>query len=554
MPTKPEVIADDSDDDEDGGAAISDDDDNAWNDSDSISSWGSTQSWEESDDDESEPAAPMPSTTATQATGGQTWRRQGVQLPSLQSHLKWPIPRSMKLPPMQVKGVQGSSNDWARGRKKARRSAFRELVAPRIRKRPGLDFSRLKQFRPIAGGAAPAGDQGAGTPPGEFPLDKGGEELFVLSSNRIDYETARPIKPDMHCTHSAEDFDSAQQYVNFPLGKWADARNGTQQARRFMRRLKYHVPWLNPLCVTDLGCKLGNSTVAILDLLPEQCAVQGWDKNDDFITSAQVYGAISTMLGETPLLHFGMQSIQEYVPSVEDLVLCMDALQEMSRPGRLFHMRRILSQMEEDAVLAVLVPDACSLPYALLRETVEEQGPWNRWLETRKIEYVTGAQAFLPLEPVAEWEAAVAPYAKAFVVREAVDPYPIPRGFESVYDWMVLEMAPVLTQLDNEWGVRQAFLRRYKEKVEECLTPRFGEMGFMGIRVRCLFAVRGSTGGGDSSGSNGSPGPATPPRGGGSGPKYLLRSDSGGVGNYGGCPSATRYVALCSRGLFSGID
>ncbi|KAK0751336.1 hypothetical protein B0T18DRAFT_402274 [Schizothecium vesticola] len=245
------------------------------------------------------------------------------------------------------------------------------------------------------------------------------------------------------------------------------------------------------------------------------------------------------MLGETPVLHFGMQSIQEYVPSVEDLVLCMDALQEMSRPGRLFHMRRILSQMEEDAVLAVLVPDASSLPYALLRETVEEQGPWNRWLETRKIEYVTGAQAFLPLEPVAEWEAAVAPYAKAFVVMEAVDPYPIPRGFESVYDWMVLEMAPVLTQLDNERGARQAFLRRYKEKVEECLTPRFGEMGYMGIRVRCLFAVRGSTGGGDSSRNNDSPGPATPLRGGGSGSKYVLRSDSGGVGNYGGRPSVT---------------
>lgn len=518
---------DDEDDDEDGGASIEDSDDS--------SGWGSNMSWEDhidnDDDDDESWGAPVDS-------------QQSIQLPSIQDHLKTPSAQSVKLAPL-----------WAYGN--ARSSS--EKMLPRIKKRPSLDLSRLKQFHPLTQEAA-ARNQGAAAPVWDFSIETGlDEEAYVRPCHRIDYYKTRRhhAESDTPCTNSAEDLDSSKRYAHV-LPQWADLRNGAAQAVLLYERAKATMPWLHPTCVADLGCKLGNGTLAILDALPEECAVQGWDSNEDFIELANDCGDLALDDDDERSLDFGVMSIQEFNPRYEDLVLCMDTLQVMSRLGRLYTMSRILKQMQENAVLAVWIPNSCSLPYALFRETVEERGPWNKWFETEKVRYLMGAQAFLPLEPLVQWEATVAPFCKAFLVKEVVDPFPIPRGFESVYEWMVLEMAPMVVQLDNDQGAKSAFLRRYKEKLVAAYQPKFGQIMTMDITVRYLFAVRSARGSSTNSeyseveslSSREDSGPATPPKEDEIGPQYLLKRASRDS-----LDTATGYILLCFHNVcFSCAD
>lgn len=532
LPMKPDVTNDDADsDDEDGGASVGEPDSGYTS---SCSSWGSDMSWEEAadddDDDDEDGGAPAQS-------------QQGAQLPSMQDHLKRPSVQSLKLAPLRGYGSAQSSS---------------EKMFPRIKKRPGLELSRLKQFRPVTQEAA-ARHQGAAAPVWDFPIYSGlDEEAYVRPCNKMDYETAQHPRSDMACTNSAEDLDSSQRYAK-RLPHWADLRNGAHPAALLYERLEDKIPGLHPTCVADLSCKVGDGTLAILGALPENCAVQGWDSNDDFVELAKSFGKMTLDNDDTRIVNFGMMSIQEFVPQYEDLVLCMDAMQVMSRRGRLFHMSRILSKMDENAVLAVWMPNSCSLPYALFRQTVEERGPWNKWFETQKIEYLTGAQAFMPLEPMVQWEAAVAPFSKAFLVKEAVDPYPIPKGHEDVWEWMTLEAAPMAAQLDNDPEARSAFLKRYKGKLAAAYKPKFGQRMTMGITGRYLFAVRGPRGCSATSDnsdvdseyiSSDDYGPETPPKEDEFGQEYFLKSASGASPG-----TATGYVLPCSHaGSFSCPD
>lgn len=467
LPIKPHITNDDSDsddddmrddadDDDDGGAPVDDDD----FDSDDSSGWGSDESLEDHECDVND---------YDETGGAPTQSQQGIQLPRIQDHLLRPSVESAKLPPLLAHGnVQSSS----------------EKMLARIKKRPGLDLSRLKQYRPVPQSAA-ARSQGAAAFVWDYSIALGREEeKYVRPCHRIHYyETKRHTELDVGCTNSAEYLDL--------LDGWARLRNGAYQAVLFYKRLKDKVPWLHPMCVADVGCKLGNGTLAILPQLPEYCAVQGWDRSERFIKLANGSGELTVDAHNMQNVNFSVMGIQEFKPRYEDLVLCMDSLQVMSRLGRVYTMERILNKMQENAVLAISMPNSCSLPYKLFRETVEERGPWNRCFETENILFTTGAQAFRPLEPMVQWEATVAPYCQGFLVQEVVDPFPIPKGSQSVYEWMQLEIAPMIAQLNDD-GAKSQFLQRYKQKLDAAYKPKFGQGMSMDITTRYLIAVRGA--------------------------------------------------------------
>ncbi|KAK1827474.1 hypothetical protein QBC39DRAFT_175291 [Podospora conica] len=290
--------------------------------------------------------------------------------------------------------------------------------------------------------------------------------------------------------------DSSRKWVVGNLVHWAGLRHNCGWTQLLMIRLMGHIKNLQPDFVSILGSRDGASTKAILKFFKPDCAIYGWEYSRQLYEASLAVADRIMSMGYPGELKFQMKCISEWEPDNEELVVCMDTLQGFSRAARLYHMARILDGMLEDGVLAVQVPLPDSLPYALFREAVEEEGPWNDWLGSRKIQEVLGAEAFMPMEPVEAWEAAVAPYARAFLVKETVDELALPRGVQSVINWMMLEMAPVLSKPGDgrEGEKRSALVARYREKLESALPWRFASRRSVGVGFRCLFAVRSQMG------------------------------------------------------------
>ena len=151
---------------------------------------------------------------------------------------------------------------------------------------------------------------------------------------------------------------SAGQYLKFE-----------DERTRPPRDLLAQVPLQHPRLVVDLGCGPGNSTELLIECYPH-AKVIGLDSSPDMLRKARE---------RLPACRFVEADIAAWTPDEgTDLLFANAAFQWV--PDHPQVLRRLLTALPSDGVLAIQMPDNTDEPAIAIQRAVAAEGPWAKEL------------------------------------------------------------------------------------------------------------------------------------------------------------------------------
>ena len=249
---------------------------------------------------------------------------------------------------------------------------------------------------------------------------------------------------------------SAEQYLKF-----ADERT------RPARDLLAHVPLDQPRLAYDLGCGPGNSTELLIERFP-QARIIGVDSSPDMLAKAR---------RSHPKAEFAEADLANWQPKEKPDLLFANAVFQWV-PDHVQVLKRLLTALSEDAVLAAQMPDNLNEPsHVAMRETALA-GSWGDKLKSlgRVRDCLSSPRAYYD---------ELKPHAARIDIWHTIYNHPL-EGAQGIVEWLKgTGLKPYIDPLDA--AEREAFLALYRERIAKAYPPEHD--GKVLLRFPRLFIV-----------------------------------------------------------------
>ena len=249
---------------------------------------------------------------------------------------------------------------------------------------------------------------------------------------------------------------SAEQYLKF-----ADER--TRPARDLLAQ----VPLDQPRLAYDLGCGPGNSTELLIERFP-QARIIGIDSSPDMLAKAR---------RSHPKAEFAEADLTNWQPKEKpDLLFANAVFQWVSDHVQV--LKRLLTALSEDGVLAVQMPDNLNEPsHVAMRETALA----GSWVD--KLKNLGRVRDRLP-SPYAYYDE-LKPHAARIDIWHTIYNHPL-EGAQGIVEWLKgTGLRPYIDPL--EAAEREAFLALYRERIAKAYPAEHD--GKVLLRFPRLFIV-----------------------------------------------------------------
>lgn len=249
---------------------------------------------------------------------------------------------------------------------------------------------------------------------------------------------------------------SAEQYLKF-----ADER--TRPARDLLAQ----VPLDQPCLAYDLGCGPGNSTELLIERFAK-ARIIGIDSSPDMLAKAR---------RSHPKAEFAEADLANWQPKEKPDLLFANAVFQWV-PDHVQVLKRLLTALSEDGVLAVQMPDNLNEPsHVAMRETALA-GSW-----TDKLKSLGRVRDRLP-SPHAYYDE-LKPHAARIDIWHTIYNHPL-EGVQGIVEWLKgTGLRPYIDPLDA--AEREAFLALYRERIAKAYPVEHD--GKVLLRFPRLFIV-----------------------------------------------------------------